>query len=405
MSAQATKGGASGPLADTMWAPEHLAFRQEVRDFCAERLPKDISDKVRKGYPVARDDHMRWQDILADKGWLAGFWPREYGGRGWGAAETFLFQQESSYAGAPWLIPMGVNYVGPVLYTYGSEDQKARHLPGIVSNKVFWCQGYSEPNAGSDLASLRTRAVRLGDHYVVNGSKIWTTMAQWADWIFCLVRTDTSVKPQAGISFLLIDLKSPGITISPIETIDGFSHLNQVFFEDVKVPVENLVGEENGGWTYGKFLLGHERVLSAEIGKARRFLDRLRAIAGANGKAESPAFRERVARFEVDILALEWTTLRVLDVILNNRSGGYEASVLKARGSTLLQSIAEYTADILGAGIIPYEPEMISQPEASLFDPEAMGIAHDFLAQRAPTIWGGSNEIQRNMIAKHALGL
>jgi alkylation response protein AidB-like acyl-CoA dehydrogenase len=219
---------------DAGWSQDDIAFRREVRDFTAQSLPADIRDKVMAGRPLQRDDHMRWQDILANKGWIAGFWPSEHGGRDWTPAQSYIFQEETTFAGAPWLLPFGVNYVGPVIYTYGSAAQKARHLPGILSNKVFWCQGYSEPNAGSDLARLSTRAVRDGDSYVVNGSKIWTSMAHWADWIFALVRTDPKAKPQRGISFLLIDLRTPGISIRPIRSIEGAHHLNQVFFDNVR---------------------------------------------------------------------------------------------------------------------------------------------------------------------------
>ncbi|WP_372674510.1 acyl-CoA dehydrogenase family protein [Aquicoccus sp.] len=384
-----------------------MAFRQQVRAFTNECLPANIRDKVMSGRPLQRDDHMHWQDILAAKGWIAGFWPKQFGGCDWSPAQSYIFQEETTRAGAPWLLPFGVNYVGPVIYTYGSEEQKARHLPGIVSNEVFWCQGYSEPGAGSDLAKLSTRAERDGDSYVVNGSKIWTSMAHWADWIFALVRTDPKVKPQRGISFLLIDLKTPGISIRPIRSIEGAHHLNQVFFDNVRVPAENLVGEENAGWTYAKFLLGHERVLSAEIGKAKRMLDRLRAVMAERHLDEDPHFRTQLNKLETDLLALEWTTLRMLDAVMDGSAPGFEASILKLRGSTIVQSIAECTVDALGPQAIAYD---MARLEAETNDPAAealrnMGIVSEFLFQRAPTIWGGSNEIQRNIIAKHALGL
>lgn len=384
-----------------------MAFRQEVRAFTKENLPSDIRDKVMSGRHLQRDDHMRWQDILARKGWIAGFWPKHFGGCDWSPAQSYIFQEETTRAGAPWLLPFGVNYVGPVIYAYGSEEQKARHLPGIVSNEVFWCQGYSEPGAGSDLARLSTRAERDGDSYVVNGSKIWTSMAHWADWMFALVRTDPKVKPQRGISFLLIDLKSPGISIQPIRSIEGAHHLNQVFFDNVRVPAGNLVGEENEGWTYAKFLLGHERVLSAEIGKAKRMLDRLREILAARNLGQDPHHRAQLNALETDLLALEWTTLRMLDAVMDGSAPGFEASILKLRGSTIVQAIAECTVDALGPEAIAYDPARL---EAETNDPAAealrnMGIVSEFLFQRAPTIWGGSNEIQRNIIAKHALGL
>ncbi|WP_299565400.1 acyl-CoA dehydrogenase family protein [uncultured Sulfitobacter sp.] len=392
---------------DVGWSSADQAFRQEVREFTQAKLPAEIRDKVIAGRPLERSDHMQWQDILAEKGWIAGFWPSKFGGHDWTPAQSYIFQEETTYAGAPWLLPFGVNYVGPVIYTYGSEAQKARHLPGIVSNEVFWCQGYSEPNAGSDLAQLSTRADRDGDAYVVNGSKIWTSMAHWADWIFALVRTDSQVKPQRGISFLLIDLRTPGITVRPIRSIEGAHHLNQVFFDNVRVPVENLVGEENAGWGYAKFLLGHERVLSAEIGKGKRMLDRLRSVASAQGRSDDPGYLERLNQLETDLLALEWTTLRMLDAVMDGSAPGFEASVLKLRGSTIVQRIAEYTVDTLGPAALSFDPagleQQVNDPNAELY--RNMGIVSEFLFQRAPTIWGGSNEIQRNIIAKHALGL
>jgi alkylation response protein AidB-like acyl-CoA dehydrogenase len=388
-----------------LWSDAQTGFRDDVRAFCAQSLPGDIRNKVLNGHPLLRADHMRWQDILAKRGWLTGFWPKEYGGQAWGASESYIFQEETARAGAPWLLPFGVNYVGPVIFSYGNDAQKKRHLPAIVDNSVFWCQGYSEPGAGSDLARLSTKAVCDGDEYVVNGSKIWTSMAHWADMMFCLVRTDAQARPQQGISFLLIDLKTPGVTVAPIRSIDGFEHLNQVFFDDVRVPVANLVGEENQGWTYAKYLLGHERVLSAETGKARRFLARAEAAAQAGGLGHDGRIRDRIARFEVDIHALEWMSLRLLAEVSGGATPGTEASLLKIRGSALLQEIAEFTVDVLGPEAFAYDPELLAAgtgPEAEL---NRMGIVNEFLYQRAPTIWGGSNEIQRNIIAKHALGL
>lgn len=392
---------------DAFWSPAQQAFAEEVRRFTTENLHPQTRRRVLAGLPLSREDHMRWQDALARKGWIAGFWPREYGGCDWTPAESYIFQNETSALGAPWLLPFGVNYVGPVIYSYGSAEQKEEHLPGIVSNEVFWCQGYSEPEAGSDLASLRTRAVCDGDDYIVNGSKIWTSYAHWADWIFALVRTDPDAKPQEGISFLLIDLRSPGITIRPIVSIEGVHHLNQVFFEDVRVPARNVVGEVNKGWTYAKYLLGHERVLSAEIGKARRLLNRVRALAAEAGMERDTRFLDRFHRYEVDMLALEWTTLRLLDQVMNGGTAGAEASLLKLRGSSIIQELVEFTVDVLGPQALPYDPAWIDHgvnipvPDGG----EHAGIVSEFLFQRAPTIWGGSNEIQRNIIAKHALGL
>lgn len=392
---------------DAFWSPEQQAFAEEVRRFTVENLSPETRQRVLAGQPLSREDHMGWQDALARRGWIAGFWPGEYGGCDWTPAQSYIFQNETSALGAPWLLPFGANYVGPVIYSYGSQEQKDEHLPGIVSNEVFWCQGYSEPEAGSDLANLKTRAVRDGDDYIVNGSKIWTSYAHWADWIFALVRTDPDVRAQQGISFLLIDLRSPGISIRPIVSIEGAHHLNQVFFEDVRVPIRNLVGEENKGWTYAKYLLGHERVLSAEIGKARRLLDRAHTLAVEAGLDRNQRFLDRYNRHKIDVAALEWTTLRMLDQVMNGGAAGAEASLLKLRGSDIIQQIVEFTVDVLGPRALPFDPAWINhgtntpQPEIS----EHMGVVSEFLFQRAPTIWGGSNEIQRNIIAKHALGL
>lgn len=383
----------------SLWTPEQVAFRDEVRTFLREKLSPVTRDKVRRGLALQKQDHEDWHDALAEKGWYAGFWPKEYGGAGWDAAQTFIFNDEYAYHGAPWVLPYCVNYVGPVIFTYGNDDQKARFLPDIVANKVRFCQGYSEPGAGSDLASLRTRAVRQGDHYVVNGSKIWTSHAHFADWIFCLVRTDTDVRPQAGISFLLIDMKTPGIEVQPITTIEGHHHVNAVFFSDVKVPVENLVGQENAGWTYAKFLLGHERMISADTGKTRRHLERAQALAEERGLQDDPGHKAMMAKFHVDLKALEWLTLRLVQTS-DQHAPGVEASMLKIRGTELQQRVGEYAFDLLGlegAAFDIAEPEMDETPLS--------GIARDMLLQKATTIWGGSNEIQRGIVAKHTLGL
>jgi alkylation response protein AidB-like acyl-CoA dehydrogenase len=382
---------------------EQHPFAREVRDFIRAKLPNDIRTKVVTGCPLTRANYMCWQDILAEKGWLVGFWPKEYGGQGWTPIESYLFHEETSRYGAPPLMPMGINYVGPVIYTYGDAEQKRQHLPGIVSNKTFWCQGYSEPNAGSDLAQLQTRAIREGDHYVVNGSKIWTSYAQWADWMFALVRTNWDAKPQDGISFLLIDVRSKGITIRPITSIEGQHHLNQVFFDDVRVPVGNRVGEENKGWTYAKFVLGHERVLSAEIGKAKRLLERVRRLASERFKTNDHRFLDYFGYLEVDVMALEWTTLRLLEKVMSGGSVGAEASLLKLRGTTVVQKITEFTIDVIGVDAIPYDP--LSLADGSNTSMPEMGLVSEFLFHRAHTIWAGSNEIQRNILARQVLGL
>lgn len=386
------------------WDEAQIAFRNDVRAFCHAELSSKTRRKVLAGLPLERSDYTDWMDKLARRGWIAGFWPREYGGLGWSAAETFLFHDECTHYGAPWLLPFGVNYVGPVIFTYGSEAQKKRHLPGILDNSVFWSQGYSEPNAGSDLANVQMRALRDGDHYVVNGSKIWTSLAHWADWIFCLVRTDTTGRPQQGISFLLIDLKTPGITIRPIRSIDGMHHLNQVFFDDVRVPVENRVGEENHGWTYAKYLLGHERVLSAETGKLRRLMERLEHFATQSGMAGERRFLDRMARLRTDVLALEWMTLRLLETMQAGQSPGVEGSVLKVRGSGLLVEVTELTLQVMGQAGLDFDPSLLEGRAVADAD-VAMGAVVDALYLKAAPIYGGSNEIQRGIIAKHALGL
>lgn len=398
----------------SFWTPEQHAFRDEVRHFLRENLSETTRQRVRNGLALSREDHEHWHDALVRKGWYAGFWPEEHGGQGWDAAQTFIFADEYAYHGAPWVLPYGVNYVGPVIFTFGTEAQKRRFLPEIVANRIRFCQGYSEPDAGSDLASLRTRAVREGDHYIVNGAKLWTSHAHFADWMFCLVRTGTEGRPQQGISFLLIDMTTPGIELRPIVTIEGHHHVNAVFLKDVRVPVENLVGQENRGWTYAKFLLGHERMLSADTGKTRRLLERAEEIATRQGLAQDPAHRARIAGFVVDLKALEWLTLRLLRAAETQGAGttgtgaqpsetrapGVEASMLKIRGSELQQRIGEYSYDLLGlegAAFTLIEPA----GEETLLS----GIARDMLLLKATTIWGGSNEIQRNIIAQHALGL
>ena len=382
---------------------QQYPFATEVREFTRAHLPEDIRRKVTTGVPLTRADHMCWQDILAKKGWLVGFWPKQYGGQGWTPLESYIFQEETSRYGAPTLIPMGINYVGPVIYTYGDAEQKRSHLPGIASNATFWCQGYSEPNAGSDLAQLQTRAERHGDQYVVNGSKIWTSYANWADWIFALVRTAAGPKPQNGISFLLIDLRSKGVSVQPITSIDGHRHLNQVFFDDVRVPVSNRVGEENRGWTYAKFLLGHERVLAAEVGKAKRLLERVRRIAAERFETSNPRFLANFAQIEIEVMALEYTTLRFLEKVMSGGEVGADSSLLKLRGSSLVQTITEFTVDLIGMDAVRYDAaSLVNEVDTSM---PQMGLVSDFLYHRAHTIWAGSNEIQRNILAKQVLGL
>ncbi|QCF24894.1 acyl-CoA dehydrogenase family protein [Hydrocarboniclastica marina] len=389
-----------------------LAFRDEVRSFLSSELPQDIAAKVKGGKHLSKEDHQRWQQILSRKGWYATHWPVEYGGVEWSAVQKHIFDEETAAFGAPRTIPFGVNMVAPVIIKFGTEEQKQHYLPRILSGEDWWCQGYSEPGAGSDLASLKTRAVRQGDHYIVNGQKTWTTLGQHANWIFCLVRTDTQAKPQSGISFLLIDMQTPGITVRPIITLDGEHEVNEVFFEDVKVPVENLVGEENKGWTYAKYLLTYERTGLAGIGASKAALDRLKEIAGKevkNGKPllQDPAFASRVAQVEIDLMAAEITNLRIIAAVEGGGVPGAESSMLKVKGTEIRQTIT----DLMRRAIGPYAQPF---PEAEMeLDYEGEYLSSDYAAPLAPhyfnmrklSIFGGSNEIQKNIVAKMILEL
>ena len=388
------------------------AFRAEVLAFCRAELPEDLRRKVELHLELGREDYVRWQKILHRRGWMGAHWPKEFGGLGWGPRKRWIFEQCLSEAGAPWLIPMGVAYVGPVIYTFGSAAQQARFLPRILAGDDFWCQGYSEPNSGSDLASLRTRAERDGDHYVVNGQKIWTTYAQWADWMFCLVRTSRRERPQDGISFLLIDMRSPGVTVRPIATIDGVHHVNEVFLDDVRVPAENLVGEEGKAWSYAKFLLVQERLIAAETGKARLLLSQLTDTAatvseGGRPLAEHDGFGRRIAEAEIDLRTLEAVCSRLLGRAEDGAAPGVEANMLKIRGTELLQRLTELMVEALGRRGVPFDARALASgwngPEIG--PSGAPGMVYEFLHGRATTIWGGSNEIQRGIIAKQGLGL
>jgi alkylation response protein AidB-like acyl-CoA dehydrogenase len=397
---------------DLTFTDEEQAFRAQIRAFLAAELPKDLAEKSKRGWHLAKDDVARWNGILHKQGWSAPAWPREYGGTGWTPVQRYIFDEECADAWAPHLSPFGLNMVGPVIYTFGSDDQKAAYLPAILSGETFWCQGYSEPGSGSDLASLKTRAVRDGDHYVVNGHKVWTTQAHWADMMFCLVRTDTEVKQQEGISFLLIDMHSPGIEVRPIITIDGGHSINEVFLDDVRVPAENLIGQEGKGWTYAKFLLGHERTLIAGVSSSKKRIAQLKKIAAAeqqNGVSllDDQSFRNRIAEAEVSLMALEMTSLRSLASESAGRGPGPESSILKIRGSELQQTISSLLVEAVGYYAAPYELERFEDGwnEAPLGPDYAQGSVAMHLYGRASTIYGGSNEIQRNVIAKMILGL
>jgi alkylation response protein AidB-like acyl-CoA dehydrogenase len=400
---------------DPNFSPADEAFRAEIRAFVQDNLPEDLARRGRYDYHPRRDDIARWMKILATKRWSVPHWPVAYGGTGWSGVQRFIFEEEMRRAFAPTADRVGTELVAPVLYTYGSGSQRERHLPAIRNGDVFWAQGFSEPGAGSDLASLRTRAIRDGDFYIVNGQKTWTTDGHHADIMFALVRTDTQAKPQRGISALLIDLKSPGITRQPIWTIDEGLSVNEFFFDDVRVPVENLVGEEGDGWTYAKFLLTNERATSAEVPHTKRDIAQLRAIAARerkNGKPliEDPSFRDRLARIEIDTLALEYAVLRAL----TSREGEKNAvaSVLKVRGAELRQRVVDLMADAIGdlAVILCANPEGDHRmtPDEGLAPPipdYAVGIVAKAMFRRATTIYGGANEIQRTLIAKTVLDL
>ncbi len=389
-----------------------LAFRDEVKSFLAENLPQEISERVDGGMEMRRDDYKRWHKILYEKGWVAPGWPTEYGGTGWTPIQRYIFDEECAAAAAPRVMPFGVSMVGPVIYTFGNDAQKAHYLPRILSNEDWWCQGYSEPGSGSDLASLRTRAVRDGNHYVVNGQKTWTTTAHWADWIFCLVRTSTEGKQQEGISFLLIDMKTPGVTVRPIITMDGGHEVNDVFLEDVRVPVENLIGEENKGWTYAKFLLSHERAGIADVGRSKKQIARLKAIASAeqaNGKPlkEDKRFRDKISELEIDLMAVEFTELRALSRESAGKPPGPEANLLKIRGTEVQQRITELALEAVGYYANPYVPDALKDGwnEEPIGPEYAAPIAPRYFNWRKASIYGGSNEIQKGIIAKMVLGL
>ncbi len=391
---------------------EHLAFQQKVRTFLEENLPSDIQDKMKGGLRLERDDHVRWQNILAKQGWMAPAWPAEYGGCGWSTVERYIFDEECGRAGAPRVIAFGTKMVGPVIYTFGSDEQKAKYLPRILNNEDWWCQGYSEPGSGSDLASLQCKAVRDGDHYIGNGTKTWTTLAQWADMIFCLVRTSNEGKRQEGISFLLIDMDQPGIEVKPIITIDGGHEVNMVHFTDVKVPVADRVGEENKGWTYAKYLLQHERGGTAGISNSKAKVGRLKEIAGgikAGGETlmDDIDFKRDVAKVEIELQALEYTDLRYLMTAASGAPIGAEVSMLKLRGTEIQQRISELLMQAMGYYANPYMPEAMEYGwnEEPVGFAEAPPLAPAYFNIRKTSIYGGTNEIQKNIIAKMVLGL
>lgn len=387
------------------------AFRAEIREFCRLELPPDIAAKARRHEYFTKADRERWQKILHHHGYFIGHWPRRCGGSGWGPLQRFIFIEELEYAGAPWITHLGVSLLAPIIYTFGTEEQQRRYLPGIASSETWWCQGFSEPGAGSDLAGLRTRAVRRGECYVVSGQKTWTTMAHWADMMFCLVRTHETAQPQQGISLLLIDLKSPGVTVRPISTIDRLHHINEVFLENVEVPAENLVGREGDGWKCAKLIVSNERLLVTELGKAKRLLKELRELAacihdGGRPVAESLAFRHRLAKLETRLATLEALAYEAVAAAEAGTAPGTEASVLKIRGSEMQQALFDGIVEVLGRGGLTFqEPGTATDAAGAYRRHEAeSGLVAEHLHSRAVTIYGGSNEIQRQIIARAVLG-
>jgi alkylation response protein AidB-like acyl-CoA dehydrogenase len=391
---------------DLAFTTEEQTFRETIRTWVGENLPSDISQKVHNAVHLTREDMQRWGKILGKKGWLGHAWPTAFGGPGWNAIEKHLFEEECALAGAPRVVPFGPVMVAPVIMAFGNAEQQQRFLPGIASGDVWWSQGYSEPGSGSDLASLKTKAERVGDKYIVNGQKTWTTLGQFGEWIFCLVRTSNEGKPQTGISFLLIDMKSPGVTVRPIVLLDGTAEVNEVFFDNVEVPANNLIGEENKGWNYAKYLLAHERTNIADVNRAKRELERLKRIAKAEGLWDDTRFRDEIAKLEVDVIALEMMVLRVLAAEKSGKQSMDIASLLKIRGSELQQRYSELM--MLAAG--PFALPLIREAMEAGWQGDSVGHAHcaplasTYFNMRKTTIYGGSNEVQRNIVSQFVLG-
>jgi pimeloyl-CoA dehydrogenase large subunit len=398
---------------DLAFTPEELAFRDEMRRFFREQIPESIRAKAARGEHLAKEDIVTAQRIMNAHGLAVPNWPREWGGRDWSPVQLYFYQDEMQQANVPPPLPFNVNMVGPVIAAFGSEEQKRRFLPAIANLDIWFCQGFSEPGAGSDLASLRTQARREGDFYIVNGQKTWTTLAQYADWIFCLVRTNPEArKPQEGISFLLIDMKTPGITVRPIQTFDGGFEVNEVFFDDVKVPVANRVGEENKGWDYAKFLLGNERTGIARVGTSKERIRRIKEIAarersGGRRLIDDPVFRRKIAEVEMELKALEITQLRVVARERTRPPGTPDpaSSILKIKGSEIQQATTELLLEAVGPYAMPYQPPQEGGNEPVIGPDYAPPVAPTYFNWRKISIYGGSNEIQRNIIAKAILGL
>ncbi len=398
---------------DLNFTPEELRFRAEVRDFISKNLSRELSDKVISGKRLSREDYLSWHRILHKQGWIAPNWPTRFGGTGWTSAQQYIFEEESAAAGAPAIMPFGVRMVGPVIMAFGSPAQQQFFLPRILSGEHWWSQGYSEPGSGSDLASLKMRAERKGDSYILNGQKTWTTLAQYGDWIFCLVRTATDVRAQEGISFVLVDMKSKGVSVRPIIMLDGEHEINEVWFENVEIPVDNRVGEENKGWTYAKYLLGHERTGNAGVGYCKRWLKQLKNIAesqpGSRGEPlmRDARFRDKIAQVEIDLMALEVTNLRVIAQEEERRAPGPEASMLKVKGTEIQQMLTELMMQALGHHALPHQSAaMDAGYDGALSGPDyGVPLTGHYFNYRKASIYAGSNEIQRNIISKMMLGL
>ena len=400
---------------DLAFSKEEIAFREEVRAFFRDNVPPETRRKMVEGRHLSKDEMVAWWRILNKKGWGVSHWPKEYGGTGWTSVQHYIFNEELQMHPAPAPLAFGVSMVGPVIYTFGNEKQKKQYLPRIANVDDWWCQGFSEPGSGSDLASLKTTAVRQGDHYIVNGQKTWTTLAQYADWIFCLCRTHPAAKRQLGISFILIDMKTPGITVRPIQTMDGGREVNEVFFDDVKVPAENLIGQENRGWDCAKFLLGNERTGIARVGYSKQRVQKIKELAakvmaGDRPLIEDERFREKVAAVEVELKALEMTQMRVLAEDRNRKDNlpNPKSSILKIKGSEVQQATTALLLEVAGPLALPYQPEADDVEFGSNEPPVdldwAAPLAPGYFNYRKVSIYGGSNEIQRNILAKAVLG-
>jgi alkylation response protein AidB-like acyl-CoA dehydrogenase len=394
------------------FSQEDIKFKEEVKDFIMQNLDNNTQKKINNGHHLSKDDLVNWQKKLYEKGWMAPNWPEEYGGTGWSITQRYIFDEECGAAAAPSALPFGVTMVAPVIIKFGTKEQKAKYLPRILSSEDWWCQGYSEPGSGSDLASLSTKAEKINGSYIINGTKTWTTLAQHADMMFILVRTNSDCKPQEGISFMLLDMKSPGVSVKPIITLDGGHEVNMVYLENVKVPRENLIYEENKGWTVAKYLLGHERTSIAAVSRSKKALSKVREIAKLNINGDSnltddSRFMDKVTKCDVRLQALEYAELKSISDDVKGIPPGPEASMLKIRGSEIQQEITELVLEASGYYANPYQPNIMDiGNNEPLIGPEwSSAAAPKYFNTRKTTIYGGSNEIQKNILAKMVLEL